>query len=127
MKLTQIFKAMFSPAPRVAPADCFAHIRSGEALLVDVREPKEWEAGVAQSAALLPLSDLKGDRKKWSRFLADSGGREILLYCAVGGRAGMAAQILAAEGHRASNAGGFREWVASGWPVVRAQETPEAT
>ena len=94
-------------------------MRSKEALLVDVREPGEWASGVAKSARLLPLSDLTGKGSEWGPFLAGSTGREILLYCAAGGRAGLAARILASEGFRAHNTGGPKDWIASGWPVAK--------
>ena len=114
-----MLKAIFTSAPRLTPADCAARVRSGEALLVDVREPGEWAGGVAHSAALLPLSDLIGSRSQWKEFLATAAGREILVYCAVGGRSGLAARLLVAEGFRAVNTGGLAEWLDSGWPVVR--------
>lgn len=111
--------SMLGGVRRVAPAEAAPRIRSGEAILIDVREPAEWKAGVAESARLLPMSDLVGRRRQWGPFLAEAAGKELLLYCAVGGRAGAAARILRAQGHRVGNAGGFRDWVAAGWPTTR--------
>ena len=109
------------PQPkRVAPVDRVEDLRRGRAVLVDIREPKEWEGGVARSAVLLPMSDLNGPRILWADFLRKESGREILLYCAAGGRAGRVAKILADEGYRAANTGGFGDWTGSGWPVDRA-------
>jgi rhodanese-related sulfurtransferase len=119
MSLIKMFKAMFTSAPRLTPAECAARVRGGEAILVDVREPNEWTAGVAQSAKLLPLSDLTGARTQWKLFLAEAADREILLYCAAGGRSGIAARLLTAEGFRAVNTGSFSDWLASGWPVAK--------
>ncbi|MBI4622356.1 MAG: rhodanese-like domain-containing protein [Verrucomicrobia bacterium] len=117
---------MFTAAPRLTPAECAARVRGGEALLVDVREPGEWAGGVADSAQLLPLSDLTGARAQWKPFLAGTAGREILLYCGVGGRSGLAARILIAEGVRAANTGGLSAWRDAGWPVAKppAPRTP---
>lgn len=112
-----MLKSLFQSAPRHAPADCAARIRAGHALLVDVREPAEWADGVAESAVLLPLSDLTGTRTQWTEFLAAAKGREILLYCASGGRSGMAARILVAEGVPAANTGGLVDWLDAGWTV----------
>jgi rhodanese-related sulfurtransferase len=119
MNPLKIVKAMFSPSPRSAPLDCAHRVRSGEALLVDVREPDEWKSGVAQHAVLLPLSDLTGKRAGWNSFLAEATGREILVYCASGGRSRLAARVLAGEGFRAANTGGLAEWANAGWPVVK--------
>ena len=114
-----MMKSMFTPAPRVSPADAAARIRSGEALLVDVREPAEWSNGVAEHAALLPLSDLTGSRARWKAVLESAANREVLLYCASGMRSGSAARLLAAEGIRAANTGGLDDWAKAGWRIVR--------
>lgn len=119
MSLLKSLKSLLTPAPRIAPAEAAARVRSGHALLVDVREPAEWRGGVAQHAALLPLSDLTGARHHWRDFLAQAGGREVLVYCASGMRSGSAARILGGEGIRAANTGGLADWAAAGWPVVR--------
>lgn len=120
MKILSQLASMLNSPSRLPPAGCHDRVRSGEALLVDVREPTEWTGGVAQSAVLLPLSDLTGPRTRWKNFLAGAAGRELLLYCAAGSRSGVAARILAAEGFRAANTGGLRDWADSRWPVVSA-------
>lgn len=113
-----MLRALFTTAPRRTPADCGPHVRKGEAVLVDVREPGEWAGGVARSAILLPFSDLTGTRAQWTPFLEKVGGREILIYCASGARSGIAARLLVAEGLSAANTGGFADWRNAGWPVV---------
>ena len=118
MNLISMTKALFTSVPRVSPAECAARVRAGEALLVDVREPTEWLSGVAESAALLPMSDLNGARTLWRDFLAQVGQREVLTYCAVGARSGIVARILVSEGVRAANAGALAEWRSAGWPIV---------
>lgn len=119
MKLLPLLKSLFTPAPYVSPTEAGARIRSGQALLVDVREPGEWAGGVAQGATLLPLSDLNGARTQWQPFLAAQGDRELLVYCAAGGRSGIAAKVLVSEGRRAANTGGLSGWAAAGWPIVK--------
>ena len=117
MNVRQLCRALFTSVPRARPADCFARIRSGAALLVDVRETREWRDGVAERAALLPLSDLLHGRERWQPFLATVSGRELVLYCGAGVRSSIAGKLLAAEGFRPANGGGLKEWVAAGWPV----------
>jgi rhodanese-related sulfurtransferase len=119
MKLLKLLKALFTPAPRLTPAEAGPRIRSGQAVLIDVREPGEWAGGVAQGSTLLPLSDLNGPRTQWRPFLEANAGRELFVYCAAGGRSGIAAKVLVSEGRRAANTGGFSDWVASGWPVAK--------
>lgn len=114
----KLIKSMFTPVPRTTATECLDRVRSGAVVLIDVREPSEWAAGVAERAVLLPFSDLTGGRMRWQPFLAAHDGREILLYCAAGGRSAIAAKLLATEGFKTANAGGFPEWASAGWPVV---------
>ena len=118
MNAFKLIKSMFTSAPRLAAADCMARVRSGDALLIDVREPHEWVGGVAEQAVLLPLSDLTGGRAQWRTFLGANAGREFLLYCGAGIRASIAARILRNEGFRAANAGSLAQWSGAGWLVV---------
>jgi rhodanese-related sulfurtransferase len=122
MSLMNNLKAVFAPAEGVDPASCFTRIRGGEAVLVDVREPSEWQGGVARGALLLPLSDLMGERRRWRGALGRVPGRELVLYCAAGRRAGIAARVLGQEGLRAVNAGALADWAAVGWEIVRGGE-----
>lgn len=113
-----MLSSLFKSPPRATPAEAATRLRSGAAILVDVREPAEWTQGVAESAVLLPLSDLNRSRAHWAPFLASARDRELLLYCASGTRSGIAARVLAGEGFRAVNAGGLAEWAAAGWRIV---------
>ena len=114
MNPLKFFKAMLTPVPRLTPADCAARIHAGEALLIDVREAREWTDGVAHHAALLQSA-----RTQWQPFLARAGQRELFIYCAVGGRAGIAAKLLAAEGFKVANTGGLTDWLDADWPLVK--------
>ena len=106
-----------SAPPRIEPGEAADRVAKGLAVLIDVREPDEWKDGVAQPAHLLALSDLTGPRRQWKPFLEQHKGRELILYCRAGGRAGQAAATLAKEGHRVANLGGFNSWVAAKLPV----------
>lgn len=117
MSLTKMIKSLFTTAPRRNPAECMADLRAGKAVLVDVREPREWESGVAEGAVLLPLSDLTGARKAWGEFLGGVGEREVLVYCAAGGRSAIAARILCGDAVKAVNVGALHEWQAAGWRI----------
>ncbi|MBA4136841.1 MAG: rhodanese-like domain-containing protein [Opitutus sp.] len=94
-----------------------AALQGGSAVLIDIREPAEWTAGVAKQAALLPFSDLRAERAKWGAFLEQQKGKRLLLYCASGTRSGLAARRLRAEGFNAVNAGSLRDWDRAGWPI----------
>ncbi len=103
---------------KITPQAAAALVASGNAVLVDVREPAEWaETGVAGPAVLLPKSDFDGPQKLWKEFLARTGGKQLILYCHSGKRAGIVGARLAKEGRTVANAGGFGDWAAAGLPV----------
>ena len=83
------------------------------ALLLDVREDDEWEAGhapMARHAALSTVPDVVDE------FSSD---RVVVCVCRSGGRSARAARFLAERGVRAVNLdGGMSAWVAAGAPLV---------
>ena len=125
MNLLKSFQNLFPPPdPAVRHLDAVEAehlVHEGKAVLVDVREPAEWESGVARNAQLLPLSDLTGARRRWAPFLKRVGEREIILYCHSGARCSLAARILAAEGFQAASTGSLRAWAGADLPVSRPE------
>ncbi len=109
---------LYPRAPHRSLEGALLSLRAGTAVLVDVREPAEWVDGVAAGAALLPYSDLKGERLRWSPFLDQNRDRRLLLYCGSGVRSARAAQRLQVEGVDALDAGTLRDWRRVGWSVV---------
>ncbi len=112
-----IIRMLIRTRPGIDLATAQAAVKSGSAVLVDIREPSEWRGGVARQAALLPLSDLRGSRTQWRAFLEKHPRKRLLLYCQSGTRSGMAAAQLRGEGLDAVNAGSLRDWGRAGWPI----------
>lgn len=105
-------------APKISAAEAAKLVESGKAVLVDCREPAEWkETGVAQPAVLLPKSDFDADQKQWKEFLAKNKGKQVIVYCRSGGRAGTIAAALNKQGVSAANAGGLKDWSSAGLPT----------
>jgi rhodanese-related sulfurtransferase len=97
-------------------------VADGKAVLVDVREAPEWKnSGVAAPAALLSKSDFDGDQKLWKPFLAQNRDKQILVYCASGGRSREIAAALAEKGLNAGNVGRLRDWTNAGLPVRKVE------
>ena len=97
--------------PEVDPEEARALAESG-ALLLDVREPNEWNAGHAPGAQFVPLGQLPERVNELPR------DRRIVAVCRVGGRSARATEFLIAAGIDAVNlAGGMRAWAASGLVV----------
>lgn len=86
---------------------------SGEAVLVDVRETEEWAEAHAENALHLQVGRiLNGDLSGLDK------NKKIYLYCASGGRAGMAAAYLSAQGYDALSIGGLSDWKAAGGSIL---------
>ncbi len=78
-------------------------LKEKKALLVDVREQKEWDAGHLEVAKLVPLSDLSANAgdDEYAKKLAKKLPRKKVLYlhCRSGGRVLRAAPILKKFGY----------------------------
>ena len=110
--------ALGAEVPKISPADAAQRVAAGMAVLVDVREPAEWaETGVVTGAVLLPKSDFDGAQKQWREFLAQTGDKQLILYCRTGHRAGVVGAVLAGQGRQVANAGGFKDWQDAGLPT----------
>lgn len=108
------------PTPRLTVAEVAEQVSQGKMLLLDVREIAEVKAsGRADGAQVIPLSllGLKADPKHPDCELPM--GLPIAVYCASGGRSGMAADALSRLGYGpVHNLGGLRDWAAGGGAVV---------
>ena len=89
------------------------------AVMVDVREDDEWEAGHAPVAVHVPMGQIV---ERMGELPTD---RTIVCMCRVGGRSGSVAVHLAGAGYDVRNiAGGMQAWAALGLPVVDASGAP---
>ncbi len=81
--------------------------------MVDVRRDDEWEAGHAKGAVHFELAKLEA-----SEMPDVPKDATVYVYCAAGGRAQKAKEILEANGWtNVENIGGFADWQAVGGPV----------
>jgi DMSO/TMAO reductase YedYZ molybdopterin-dependent catalytic subunit/rhodanese-related sulfurtransferase/glyoxylase-like metal-dependent hydrolase (beta-lactamase superfamily II) len=97
--------------PEVRPRAAQAMVAAG-ALLLDVREPDEWQTGHAPDAVLVPMAQVSARRDELA------GASKIVVVCRSGGRSGAVTQSLRAWGVDAVNlAGGMCAWAAAGLPV----------
>ena len=65
-----------------APAEVKKALADGKAVLLDVREKDEWDAGHLKDARLLPLSTLKGGAK--AEDVAKVAPKDKIVYCHCG-------------------------------------------
>ncbi len=109
--------------PEADPAQIRDWLEAGDVLLVDVREPREYEAEHIAGALLLPLSSLEAD------FFPVLPGRRVVLHCAIGKRSLAAARMLRAAGHDAvmHMKGGLDAWKDAGLETELPLEPPAAS
>ena len=92
----------------VTPAEVAAIRERGEqAILLDVREPNEWNLGRIPGAVFLPRGNLESK-------VEDAVPRDarVIVYCARGNRSALAADTMRQMGYEsvASMSGGFQQW-----------------
>ena len=87
------------------------------AVLLDVREDSEWQAGHAEQAQHLGKGILERDLEQ--RF--PDPNAEIIMYCGGGFRSALACDVAQRMGYRnvASLIGGYKGLVAAGWPMKK--------
>ncbi|MGH2964554.1 MAG: molybdopterin-synthase adenylyltransferase MoeB [Solirubrobacterales bacterium] len=104
----------------VDPGRAQQEIESDGALLVDVREPHEWDEVHLAGAKLAPLATVTDRITE----LAPDRSQRVVLLCRVGNRSARAADTLRSElGYEnvASIAGGIEAWRDAGLPVIEAE------
>ena len=90
-----------------------AELQAAGALLVDVREPYEREAGHIAGSRHIELAALGAAAPTIER------ERPVIFYCRVGARSAMAADAFRSAGYDAhSLAGGLLAWVDAGLPLT---------
>lgn len=113
MSITEALRKLVSkPYSTIAAGQAQAMIAERRALLIDVRERHEWNAGHAPAAKHMPLGSLSG------RLSEIPAGRPVITICQSGMRSARAAGLLARQGHEVYNLrGGMSAWTATGLPV----------
>ena len=84
------------------PSVDYKKLMQDGAIIVDVRSPQEFNSGHAKKSKNLPLNVLKSKT-------ASLKGKEVILVCKSGARAGMAKSILKKEGILAHNLGPWQK------------------
>ena len=100
-------------------AEARDEIDAGDVVLIDTREPHEWEEAHLEGATLVPPAQVL-DR---IREVVPDSSQRVLLYCATGNRSARAADALQDAGYDnvANVAGGIQTWQELGLPVVAPQ------
>ena len=100
--------------PWVSVAQATQLINRDDALVVDVRDPGEYQAGHILGAKNTPLGRMEGGELKRK-------DKPVILYCETGDRAPKAAAILKKQGFEKAVclSGGLGAWKQAGMPVEK--------
>ncbi len=100
----------------ISPADASAKIKSGDAVIIDVRDKDEWDAGHIPDAIHLSRGTIELEIEEKVPDL----NATIICHCGGGGRSALAAESLQKMGykHVRSMAGGLKAWKTSGLPTT---------
>jgi rhodanese-related sulfurtransferase len=101
----------------ISPADAAEKSKSGEAVIVDVREKDEWDEGHIPDAIHMSRGTIELDIEEKVPDL----NAMIVCHCGGGGRSALAAENLQKMGYKnvRSMAGGFKAWKAAGLPIKK--------
>ncbi|MCY4357101.1 MAG: rhodanese-like domain-containing protein [Gammaproteobacteria bacterium] len=101
----------------VGPQQAVMLINRKNAIVVDVRERKEFEAGHIVDSINIPMAKLKQRISE----LKKHREKPLVVVCKLGQHSGEAAKTLMAEGHQEvfKLSGGLTEWKAQSLPLVQ--------
>jgi rhodanese-related sulfurtransferase len=110
---------------QVSPQQAFDEVASGSVVLLDIREPVEWEIHI-DGATQVPrgLLEWAADPTSPRHVAGLDPSQRVIVYCRSGTRAALAVQTLRCLGYmRVANLdGGINAWKAAGLPVTEHHE-----
>ena len=100
----------------ITPGEAKAWLEAGDAIMVDVREPFEYEQHHIAGTPLVALSTFSPELVPFDK------NKKLILQCRSGGRSMMAGQQMIAAGYPNNvynMMGGIEKWEQEGFPVVK--------
>jgi len=109
--------------PGVKPVEAYDRVAAGTCVLLDVREPTEWETHIV-GAVQVPrgILEFQADPASPRHNPALTPDRQIIVFCRSGARAALAAATLADLGFTdvLNMTGGLTAWKEAGLPTADA-------
>ena len=123
LTVKQMLEAAKAAVPKITPAEAREMIDKGNTLVVDVRDAPEVETSGKIAGAVhvsRGMLEFRADPEAPSHDKNFAKNKNVILYCASGGRAALAGKLLKDMGYeRVYNAGGFKDWADSGGAVEK--------
>jgi len=101
----------------ISPGDAAAKSKSGNAVIIDVRDKDEWDEGHIPGAINMSRGTIELDIEE----KVPDPNAMIICHCGGGGRSALAAESLQKMGYKnvRNMAGGFKAWKAEGLPTAK--------
>lgn len=119
----QMLEAANAAVPKITPAEAREIIDKGNTLVVDVRDAPEVEKSGKVAGAVhvsRGMLEFRADPKSPSHDKNFAKDKNVILYCASGGRSALAGKLLKDMGYEhVYNVGGFKDWADSGGAVEK--------
>lgn len=117
MLVWPLVQRRFSPMKSLGTLGATHLINTRDALMLDVRETREYEGGRVPNAVHVPVSQLDSRAGELAKHVA----RPVIAYCELGNRSRMAGAALAKAGFKEIYHlnGGFKAWKDAGLPVEK--------
>ena len=118
LTLKQMMEAANSAVPKITPDKAREMIGKGNALVVDVRDAPELQTSGKVAGAVhvsRGMLEFRADPDSPSHDKNFAKDKNVILYCASGGRSALAGKLLKDMGYQhVYNLGAFKDWAESG-------------
>ena len=123
LTVKQMLEAANAAVPKITPAEAREMIDKGNTLVVDVRDAPEVEKSGKVAGAVhvsRGMLEFRADPESPSHDKNFAKDKNVILYCASGGRSALAGKLLKDMGYEhVYNVGGFKDWADSGGAVEK--------
>jgi rhodanese-related sulfurtransferase len=123
LTVKQMLEAANAAVPKITPAEAREIIDKGNTLVVDVRDAPEVEKSGKVAGAVhvsRGMLEFRADPESPSHDKNFAKEKNVILYCASGGRSALAGKLLKDMGYEhVYNVGGFKDWADSGGAVEK--------
>jgi rhodanese-related sulfurtransferase len=123
LTVKQMLEAANAAVPKITPAEAREMIGKGNTLVVDVRDAPEVEKSGKVAGAVhvsRGMLEFRADPEAPSYDKNFAKDKNVILYCASGGRSALASKLLKDMGYEhVYNVGGFKDWADSGGAVEK--------
>ena len=126
LSVKQMLEAANAAVPKITPQKAREMMEKGNTLVVDVRDAPEIEkSGKVKGAVHVSrgMLEFRADPDSPYHDKHFARDKNVILYCASGGRAALAGKVLKDMGYdHVYNIGGFKDWADSGGAIEKPIE-----